>query len=428
MTTSYAPGNQAPTAADPRPGTPEPTPPPTDRHTDPPPPSTHIPHRDADEPPEPRPHRSRTAMVVGAALLVLVLGFAGGAAGSALGLGTTMTAGSAAPAVAAAASSSPSVGGTKTVQQVSAALLPSVVSIVATTPSGVDEGSGVILSAGGLILTNNHVISGASTLQVQFNDNSIATATVVGADTTDDLAVIQAHGASGLTPAPLGTSTGLQVGQDVVAIGSPLGLSATVTSGIVSALDRPVVTTPDQSSTPGRAQTSGQGTVIDAIQTDAPINPGNSGGPLVDMTGKVIGINSAIASLSTASTGQAGSIGVGFAIPIDQANRIAQDIINTGQATHAVLGATVTDATASANSPLTIGATLGQITPGSGAATAGLQSGDVVTQLGDQPINSADALVAAVRSATPNSTVHLTYTRGGATTTVTVTLGTATAG
>jgi putative serine protease PepD len=366
-------------------------------------------------------------MIAVGALFVLAVGFIGGAAGSALGLGTTTTAGSAAMAVSVGAQPSATPGGTETVQQVSAALLPSVVSIVSTAPAGVDEGSGVILSADGLILTNNHVISGASSLQVQFNDNSTITATVVGADATDDLAVIRATGVSGLTPAILGASAGLQVGQGVVAIGSPLGLSATVTSGIISALDRPVATTPDQPPTPGQTLGSSQGTVIDAIQTDAPINPGNSGGPLVDMTGKIIGINSAIASLSTNTTSQAGSIGVGFAIPIDQASRIAQDIVSTGRATYAVLGATATDATAGANSPLTIGATLGQITPGSAAATAGLQAGDVVTQLGDQPINSADALVAAVRSAAPNSTVQLTYTRGGTSSTVTVTLGSATA-
>ena len=217
-------------------------------------------------------------------------------------------------------------------------VLPSTVSVLASTNEGFGEGSGVILTADGLILTNNHVIAGATDLQVRFNDGTTAAAEVVGSDSVDDLAVLRAQGVSGLTPATLGTSADLAVGQPVVAIGSPLGLSATVTSGIVSALDRPVRA--------GGGDESSQYTVMNAVQTDAAINPGNSGGALVDMSGNVIGINSAIASLSTnADGGQGGSIGVGFAIPIDQAKRIAQEIIDTGFATHAVLGASVGDAT-----------------------------------------------------------------------------------
>jgi putative serine protease PepD len=165
--------------------------------------------------------------------------------------------------------------------------------------------------------------------------------------------------------------------------------------------------------------------VMNAIQTDAAINPGNSGGPLVDMSGNVIGINSAIASLSESSSGEGGSIGVGFAIPIDQAKRIAQEIIDTGTATHAVLGASVGDATEGENSLLTVGAKVADVTAGSGAASAGLQSGDVITKLGGQNVDSADALIAAVRSAAPNSKVDVTYTRGTESNTVTVTLGSA---
>jgi len=326
------------------------------------------------------------------------------------------------------------------VQQVAATILPSVVSVLSTSSSESGEGSGVILSADGLILTNNHVIDGASTLEVQFNDGSTATATVVGADATDDLAVIKAQGVSGLTPASLGTSADVQVGQDVVAVGSPLGLSATVTSGIVSALNRPVATSDAQQQQPqqqqqfpgrglgqGQTQTPAatQATVINAIQTDAAINPGNSGGPLVDMNGKVIGINSAIASLSSSDSGEAGSIGVGFAIPIDQAKRISDEIIQTGKATHAVLGASVGDSTLDGNSLLTNGATISAITAGGGAEAAGLQVGDVITKVGDQKVESADALVAAIRSAPPNTYVDITYTRGGASNTVSVTLGSA---
>jgi putative serine protease PepD len=166
---------------------------------------------------------------------------------------------------------------------------------------------------------------------------------------------------------------------------------------------------------------------MDAIQTDAAINPGNSGGPLVDLTGKVIGINAAIASLSSTASSQGGSIGVGFAIPIDQAKRIAKEIIDTGHATRAVLGASVSDATTGANSLLTVGATIGQVTAGGPADTAGLKTGDIITKIGDQHIDSADALVAAVRAAAPNTAVTITYTRGTDSPTITVTLGTATA-
>jgi putative serine protease PepD len=245
---------------------------------------------------------------------------------------------------------------------------------------------------------------------------------VVGTDSTDDLAVIKADGVSGLTPATLGNSSDLQVGQPVVAIGSPLGLSATVTSGIVSALNRPVRTAAEDT---GSGQ--GQATVMNAVQTDAAINPGNSGGALVDMSGAVIGINSAIASLSESSDGsQAGSIGVGFAIPVDQAKRIAQEIINTGQATHAVLGASVGDA-ADANSQIPTGAQIADVVAGSGAEAAGLEKGDVITKIGDLNVESADALIAAVRASTPNGSTSITYTRDGQSTSVDVTLGSATA-
>jgi putative serine protease PepD len=310
------------------------------------------------------------------------------------------------------------------VQQVATAILPSVVSVLASSAGSAGEGSGVILSSDGLILTNNHVISGASTLQVHFFDGSTARASVIGADVTDDLAVIKAASVSGLIPATLGTSRDLQVGQGVVAVGSPLGLSATVTAGIVSALNRPVRTS-DQQQSPRAGQ--GQSTVLNAVQTDAAINPGNSGGPLVDMSAKVIGINSAIASLSSSATSQAGSIGVGFAIPIDQATRIAQEIIQTGTATHAVFGASVDDATTGGSTLLTSGATITQLAPGGPAEAAGLQVNDVITTVGGQQVESADALIAAIRSAPPNTAVDITYSRGTSSNTVTVTLGSATA-
>jgi putative serine protease PepD len=394
----------------------------------------------------------KTVLVVAAAVvLALGAGFGAGVAGA--------HAGNSAPVVDSSLNhqtSSPVVADSQlvpagSVEAVAAKLLPSVVSILSISATQQAEGSGVILSSAGLILTNNHVIAGATTLTVKFNDGTTATAKVVGADATDDLAVIKVSGVSGLTVATLGSSANLKVGEQVVAVGSPLGLSATVTSGILSALDRPVRTAaeppPSQPQSQGQlgqgqqnptrptqtqSSNTAQSTVLNAIQTDAAINPGNSGGPLVDMNGAVIGINSAIASLSSGnSSSQSGSIGVGFAIPIDQAHRIAQQIINTGHATHAVLGASVGDAAngtspaaqAQAQAGLSVGAKIASVT--GGAAAAGLTTGDVITKVGDTPVGSADSLIATIRSSTPGSKVVVTYQRGTATKTATVTLGSA---
>ncbi|HEY7816161.1 MAG TPA: trypsin-like peptidase domain-containing protein, partial [Nakamurella sp.] len=372
-----------------------------------------------------KPRGRRTSLVVATTTaLALIAGFAGGYAGSAWENSNSAAADSSLSRLNTSAPVSqnltPAPAGS--VQGVAAKVLPSVVSVLASSSQGAGEGSGVILTADGLILTNNHVVDGATDLEVRFNDGTTATAKVIGKTATDDLAVIKADGVSGLTPASLGSSAGLQVGQQVVAIGSPLGLSATVTSGIVSALNRPVRTaSADQSS---RSQS--QDTVINAVQTDAAINPGNSGGALVDMNGNVIGINSAIASLSDSSSGQSGSIGVGFAIPIDQAKRIAQEIIDNGQATHAVLGAAVGDAT-DGSSQIPTGAQVASVTAGSGAEAAGLQKGDVITAIGDVKVESADALIAAVRALAPNGTTTVTITRSGKSQTLNVTLGSAVA-
>jgi putative serine protease PepD len=309
--------------------------------------------------------------------------------------------------------------GASAVEQVAARLLPSVVSIEERAPDGSGgEGTGVILSADGLILTNNHVVADAANggaLSVTLNNGSTSSATIVGRDPVTDLAVIRAKGVSGLRPATLGSSASLRAGEAVVAIGSPLGLQGTVTSGIVSALNRPV-RTGDASG--AAAATS---TVIDAVQTDAAINPGNSGGPLVNLAGQVVGINSAIASLGS-SSGQSGSIGVGFSIPIDQARWIAKQLIASGHATHAQLGVSVRDAVGTGGSG-TPGAYLADVTAGGGAQAAGLHTGDIVTKVGNRPIDGADALIAAIRSHRPNQKVQLTYLRGGQTHQTTVTLG-----
>ncbi|HWB67659.1 MAG TPA: trypsin-like peptidase domain-containing protein [Mycobacteriales bacterium] len=315
--------------------------------------------------------------------------------------------------------------------KVAAQVLPSVVSINVTTSGGGDSGSGVVVRSNGYILTNNHVVSAAGnggSVSVTFNDGSTSKASIVGTDPLDDLAVIKVD-KSGLTPANLGDSAQLQVGDPVLAVGSPLGLSGTVTSGIVSALNRPVQTqeeTPQQQNPfgfgfgNGGSQQQSQPTVIDAIQTDAAINPGNSGGALVNMAGQVIGINSAIATLGSSDLGgQSGNIGVGFAIPINQARTIAGELINTGHAEHPLLGVTLTDAT---NSDGSTRAVVHSVTSGGPADKAGIKAGDVITAVDGQATEGADAVIADVRSHQPGERVTVTVERGGSTKHFTVTL------
>jgi putative serine protease PepD len=309
------------------------------------------------------------------------------------------------------------------VEQVAAKVVPSVVKLEVDLGRQSEEGSGIILSSDGLILTNNHVVAaakdspagpaaaGGAQTKVTFADGRTMTFTVVGTDPSSDIAVVRAQGASGLTPVTLGSSANLRVGQDVVAIGSPLGLEGTVTTGIISALNRPVAAG-------GDAQN--QNTVLDAIQTDAAINPGNSGGALVNMNGELVGVNSAIATLGgdAGPAAQSGSIGLGFAIPVDQAKRIADELIQSGTASHASLGVQVGNDTA------VDGAKIVEVTSGGAAAAAGLPSGVVVTKVDDRVIGSADALVAAVRSKAPGDKVTLTYLDpSGKPQTVQVTLG-----
>src|SRR6266511_2495085 len=352
--------------------------------------------------------RRRTAAVAAAVLVAGVLGGGVGAlADRALVGQRTVVSALAAPSLPAQDAGAAPTG---SVQQVAAAVLPSVVSIEVQAGQGTDEGSGVILTSDGLILTNNHVVEAAADsgkITARFRDGRSATATIVGRDPTYDLAVIRARDVDNLRPATFGRSSDLQVGQSVVAIGSPLGLSGTVTSGIVSALNRPVRT--------GAAQATSSDTVIDAIQTDAAINPGNSGGPLVNMRGEVVGINSANASLGQDQGGQSGSIGLGFAIPSDEARPIAQQLAQTGKADHAQLGVSVQDADQ--------GGQLLQVQADGPAGRAGLRAGDVVTRIGDRQVDGADALVAAVRSHRPGEKVTVTYLRDGQTKTTSVTLG-----
>jgi putative serine protease PepD len=308
-----------------------------------------------------------------------------------------------------------------TVAAVAQAVLPSVVSILETNGNSAGEGSGILLDTQGHILTNNHVVAEAASggsLTVTFQDGSSQKATIVGRDPLTDIAVIKIPASANLKPARLGSSAGLRVGDQVVAIGSPLGLSGTVTEGIVSALNRPVVTSQDTNSA------NAQQAAISAIQTDAAINPGNSGGALVDADGAVVGINSAIATVASQSQGgQSGNIGVGFAIPIDQAKRIAAQLIGGQTPTHAVLGVTLDQSQES--SFTTVGAKVSQLTSSNGAAAkAGIKAGDVISKVNGDIVQGPDGLRATIRSFAPGTTVDITYERGGVEHTIKVTLGT----
>ena len=291
------------------------------------------------------------------------------------------------------------------IEQVAQKLLPSVTQVNVSGGGQAGSGTGIIISSDGQILTNNHVVESAAdggSITVAFNDGTNAKAEILGRDAVTDLAVIKAEGKSGLQPATLGTSADLKVGQEVVAIGSPFGLESTVTSGIISALNRPVAS----SGAGGNDQT-----VFPAIQTDAAINPGNSGGPLVDLQGRVIGINSAIRSNGTTST-DAGSIGLGFSIPIDLAKSVSQQLVKGDKVQHARIGVTVGPAIAK-DDITAIGAEVKEVTKGSAGDDAGLKEGDIITAVNDNPIVSSNALVAAIRGYQPGETITLTYQRGG---------------
>ncbi len=290
-------------------------------------------------------------------------------------------------------------------------LLPSVVTLNVDGATESGTGSGVVIRADGYILTNNHVVAVAAsggTITVDFYQGKEGVpARIVGRDPKTDLAVVRVDGTN-LPAATLGQSSTLVVGDPVVALGAPLGLSSTVTSGIVSALDRNVEV-PDENGGSG-------GLLIGAIQTDAAINPGNSGGPLVDAKAQVIGINSAIASASSGSS--SGNIGVGFAIPIDYARSIADEIIRTGRATHPYVGVTATPQDPAGSG----GARILTVVTDGPAAKAGLQRGDVITEVDGKVIDGVDGLVAATRLHKVGDVVSVTYERNGKSSTVKVTL------
>jgi len=335
---------------------------------------------------------------------------------------------------------------------VAAKATPSVVTIDVSSSSEAGTGSGVVLTSDGYIVTNTHVVTldGASatgTVRVTTSSGQIYSAKVIGTDPLVDLAVIKID-ATGLTPITFADSSKLNVGDTTVAIGAPLGLSNTVTDGIVSTLNRSITVAssavPDNSGdSSSGSDNNGQGPFsfdngsgsssstasasisLPVIQTDASINPGNSGGALLDTDGKLIGINVAIASAggSSSSSSASGSIGVGFSIPANLVKRVADDIKDTGKATHGLLGASVDDATSDTSATHT-GALIKSLTTGGAAAAAGLRAGDIVTKFDGIPITGATDLTAQVRTLQGGATASLTYIRDGSTKSMTVTLGT----
>ncbi|MWB99039.1 PDZ domain-containing protein [Agromyces sp. MMS17-SY077] len=395
-------------------------------------------------------------MGLGIAAGIVAAALIGGGAGA--GIATAINSDST-PATVVGAQSQQNivVNDTDSVNAITAAAAkaaPSVVTIQVAGDTGSGTGSGVILSEDGYILTNTHVVTldgatGSPTIQVQTSDGKLYTADLIGTDPTTDLAVIKLQDATDLTPLDFGDSDELNVGDLTVAIGAPLGLSNTVTNGIVSALNRSIAiassAAPDSSDDSGSQDDSTEGgrtpfdfwnnqegqqqqssasseISIPVIQTDASINPGNSGGALVNAQGELIGINVAILDSSSDSS-EAGSIGLGFAIPSNVAERIAKEIIDSGAATHGLLGAMVSDA-ASAEGATTNGALIQEATAGGAAAAAGLQAGDVVTAFDDVSITDATDLTAQVRAAAAGSDHTLTVTRDGKSIAIDVTLGT----
>lgn len=368
-----------------------------------------------------RRRRTRRALVLGAALLALVSGGVGGAVGAYLerngGIDDVELPQAGTEAKGRAADS---------VAGIAASALPSVVTLHVSGSESQGTGTGFVLDQRGHILTNNHVVDpadGSGEITVTFSGGQTAKAKVVGHDSGYDLAVVKVSGVSGLKPLALGNSDNVQVGDPVVAIGAPFDLENTVTAGIISAKERPI--------TAGGEEGDGSDiSYVDALQTDAPINPGNSGGPLVDSKARVIGINSAIRSADSGSDlegGQSGSIGLGFAIPINQGKRVAEELINTGKATHPVIGVTLDmDYSGDGARVGTKGndgsAPVNQDGPGD---RAGIKPGDVITEVDGQRVHSGEELIVKTRAHRPGDRLELTLERDGKERKVTLVLGSA---
>lgn len=337
--------------------------------------------------------KKRTLPTASIVVLALVAGLLGGI------LGGDATKGLISSGVNLVSSTSTIERSPDSVAGLAARVLPSVVSIETTTSKGGATGSGFVIDANGYLLTNNHVVANAQSIKVMLNDGSEYPARILGRDESYDLAVLKIE-ATGLKALQFGDSEKVQVGDPVIAIGSPLGLSGTVTQGIISAKDRPVTAGDSNSST----------SFISALQTDAAINPGNSGGPLVDATGAVIGVNSAIASLGTSLGSQSGSIGLGFAIPINQARKTADQLIKNGKATYPVIGVAV-DMNFTGDGAL-IAKSASAILAGGPAAKAGLRAGDLITAIDGLKIHSPEELIVEIRTHNVGDKITISYIRG----------------
>ncbi|MFJ4869324.1 S1C family serine protease [Streptomyces sp. NPDC088757] len=374
-------------------------------------------------PPPPPAKRSRKGLAVaGALVFALITGVVGGGIGAYVERNGGITTVELPQAAAEDTGRAPdSVAG------IAASALPGVVTLHVKGSGSSGTGTGFVLDTRGHILTNNHVVDGARSsadISVTFSSGETARAKLVGKDTGYDLAVVQVTGVSGLKALPLGNSDNVRVGDPVVAIGAPFDLSNTVTSGIISAKERPI--------TAGGEKGDGSDiSYVDALQTDAPINPGNSGGPLLDSKARVIGINSAIRAAGGSGDGegegasQPGSIGLGFAIPINQGKRVAEELISTGRATHPVIGVSL-DMQYNGD-----GARVGEkgkdgtasVTPGGPAAEAGLRPGDVITEVDGQRVHNGEELIVKIRAHRPGDRLELTLRRDGKELTKTLTLG-----
>ncbi|WP_169741796.1 S1C family serine protease [Nocardioides aequoreus] len=386
------PGFSAPPPAD-DPWTPRPVPPWV------PPAQPHVAVTSPDPRAQPGSGRVPRWVWPGVAALALVVGVTGGLLGGVLVAGDGSGVGSVISVERRTAPPLPADNGS--IAAVAEELLPSTVQIIAESGQGA-TGSGFVYDDEGHVVTNNHVIADAAQaggrIQVVDQDGNRSVAEVVGRSTVYDLAVLRAEGAEGMPPAAIGSSQQMRVGETVVAIGSPLGLSSTVTSGIVSALERPVTT----------GSSEEDSSYINAVQTDAAINPGNSGGPLVDLQGRVVGVNSAIASLGGAmSPDQGGNIGVGFAIPVEQVEVTTTQILRTGRSQYPVIGANV-QGLATRD-----GARVDGITRGSAAAESDLEVGDIIRRVDDKPVTSSIDVVVAVRSRVAGEEVTLEVERDG---------------
>ena len=341
--------------------------------------------------------------------LALVVGVAGGAVAGAM-VADDNNSGSGGVLSVERRTAPPLDADNTSVAAVSAKMLPSTVQIIAEYNGKAQgaTGSGFVFDKQGHVITNNHVVAEAAgddgPIEVIDHDGRHMTATVVGRSAVYDIAVLQVKGAENLPPAAIGSSEQMHVGETVVAFGSPLGLSATVTSGIISAVNRPVTTGDGSDSS-----------YINAVQTDAAINPGNSGGPLVDLRGQVIGVNSAIASLgSSVTSDEGGNIGVGFAIPIEQVQVTTDQILRTGEAQYPVIGANVR------GTEKLDGATVESIADGSPASKTDLKVGDLIVKVDGKPVTGSSDVVVAVRAHQPGENVTLTVRRGGKTLEITV--------